>query len=152
MRFILFHTTRAELYKQTTPPTNREEAYCFSVCTLLFQRHLALLKVERRALATHLFLDNVLTNILCLSLFLTHERLRAPNEIGSHARSDVQQFPPFCSLLYVVAFFVLPVRQFCGWCHLVLVGVGLLALHALFYKSVFTFTAAAALLINFLWW
>eukprot|EP00903_Cladosiphon_okamuranus_P015406 g14229.t2 len=41
---------------------------------------------------------------------------------------------------------------FCGWCHLVIFGIGLLAFHALVYKSVFTLTAVAVLLINFIWW
>eukprot|EP00752_Nemacystus_decipiens_P008686 g7753.t1 len=41
---------------------------------------------------------------------------------------------------------------FCGWCHLVMFGIGLLAFLALVYKSIFAFTAVAFLLSNFLFW
>ncbi|CAM9568751.1 unnamed protein product [Pylaiella littoralis] len=40
----------------------------------------------------------------------------------------------------------------CGWCHLLLIAVGVLALHALVSKSVYTIAALALLLTNFMWW
>lgn len=44
------------------------------------------------------------------------------------------------------------IRQVCGWCYLVMVSLGFLALHALLYKSIYTLTAAAFLICNFMWW
>ncbi len=42
--------------------------------------------------------------------------------------------------------------KFCGWCYLLMVFMGFLAVHALVYKSVYTLTAVAFLACNFLWW
>lgn len=70
----------------------------------------------------------------------------SPLPVPATCRSVLFIFPVFS--------FHLPksMCQFCGWCHLVFFGIGLLAFHALVYKSVFTLTGVALLLSNFMWW